>query len=322
MAENVEVGFIGRKGWEKTEGQAKTSSRLMILLAARIMMGVNVQEPDGCCHRHVRSMVERDAGRWVGSRCTSRPGAHLSLCMYVCSIVRGYLSGRPVKRYSSEMAPLTRDGTGPNAKISRDISTISPPGPTLQPRPLPLSALILLLPNNPPCSRSLPSSTAFPFAAKAPPSRKTQATELALQEKFPPPHRSSPAGELAPAAAAAAAFKPPEPRPPVCLPAMDVVLEIFDTLLFDRIYANVLPIQTAVASFDPISTIAASFGKNINATWDPAASLADSSLARSGWQYTPASQSFSLQPSEYAWQSRWDRDNIWRQAVSLYAVTW
>lgn len=101
---------------------------------------------------------------------------------------------------------------------------------------------------------------------------------------------------------------------------MDVILEVFDTLLFDRLYAAALPISSTAAPFDPISTISASLkGYAGNAT----SSLADGgSFARSAWQYQPASQSFGLQPSEYAYMSQWDRDNIYRQSLSLYLVTW
>ncbi|KAK4921237.1 c-5 sterol desaturase [Elasticomyces elasticus] len=103
---------------------------------------------------------------------------------------------------------------------------------------------------------------------------------------------------------------------------MDVVLEFVDTFLFDRLYANVLPISSAVSSFNPVSTIAASLkGYDYNNTFNAAASLAEGSYARSGWQYTPSTQYFTLQPSEYAYMSKWDRDNVWRQLLSLYAIT-
>lgn len=103
---------------------------------------------------------------------------------------------------------------------------------------------------------------------------------------------------------------------------MDVVLEVFDTLLFDRIYANVLPIHPAVSSFDPISTITASWKGYLdsNATFATGPAVGD--YAPSGWQFTPASNYFSVQPGEYAYMSRWDRDNVWRQLVSLYIITW
>ncbi|KAK4960950.1 c-5 sterol desaturase [Elasticomyces elasticus] len=103
---------------------------------------------------------------------------------------------------------------------------------------------------------------------------------------------------------------------------MDVVLEFVDTFFFDRLYANVLPISSAVSSFNPVSTIAASLkGYDYNNTFNAAASLAEGSYARSGWQYTPSTQYFTLQPSEWAYMSKWDRDNVWRQLLSLYAIT-
>ena len=105
---------------------------------------------------------------------------------------------------------------------------------------------------------------------------------------------------------------------------MDVVLEVFDTFLFDRIYANVLPIHPSVSSFDPISPIAASLKgyHNGNASWNAIPSVVGGEFARSGWEYQSASQYLSVQPSEYAYMSRWDRDNIFRQSFSLFIITW
>ncbi|KAK3676444.1 c-5 sterol desaturase [Recurvomyces mirabilis] len=107
---------------------------------------------------------------------------------------------------------------------------------------------------------------------------------------------------------------------------MDVVLELADTFLFDRLWANLLPINPAVANFDPISTITAGFkGFDYNATYNAASSAAlagDASLARSAWSFQPSSEWFSVQPSEFAWMSRWDRDNVWRQMLTLYVITW
>ena len=72
--------------------------------------------------------------------------------------------------------------------------------------------------------------------------------------------------------------------------------------------------------FDPISTIAASLKTSVdNATYLPGA--ADGGLIRSNWQYEPATSLLPLQPSEYAYMSQWDRDNVWRQAISLYVLT-
>lgn len=101
---------------------------------------------------------------------------------------------------------------------------------------------------------------------------------------------------------------------------MDVVLEVADTFLFDRMYANLLPIQSAFSAFDPISTLTAGLKSLDNSTTFSDATQAE--VAQSSWQFQPASQYLSVQPSEYAWMSRWDRDNVWRQTVSLYILTW
>lgn len=105
---------------------------------------------------------------------------------------------------------------------------------------------------------------------------------------------------------------------------MDYILETADTFLFDRIWANILPLSPAVSNFDPISTIAANFkGYDYqNASFDAASRLSGDFSARSGWQWTPASEHWSFAPGEYAWMSRWDRGNIWRQLATLYAITW
>ncbi|PIA92048.1 C-5 sterol desaturase [Cercospora beticola] len=103
---------------------------------------------------------------------------------------------------------------------------------------------------------------------------------------------------------------------------MDVVLEVFDTFLFDRIYANALPISPSVSTFDPVSTLAASlkgFASNESAFNNFSQ---EASLARSTWQWEPSNSYFSLQPSEFAYLSRWDRDNIYRQFLSFYIITW
>jgi lathosterol oxidase len=102
---------------------------------------------------------------------------------------------------------------------------------------------------------------------------------------------------------------------------MDVVLEAFDTFLFDRCYASALPISPDFSTFDPVSTLAASL-KSLAASNETFARPHHAPVARSAWQWEPSNSYFALQPSEYAYQSRWDRDNIFRQALSLYIITW
>ena len=105
---------------------------------------------------------------------------------------------------------------------------------------------------------------------------------------------------------------------------MDIVLEFFDTFLFDQLYATALPIHPSVSSLDTISTIAASLKgyHNVNSSWNGASVVAGGEFARSSWEYQPASQYLNVQPREYAYMSRWDRDNIYRQSLSFWILVW
>jgi lathosterol oxidase len=87
---------------------------------------------------------------------------------------------------------------------------------------------------------------------------------------------------------------------------MDIVLEIFDTFGFDYLYAAALP--AGPAPYDLLKN-----GSNNSTT---------AGSAVSPWQYKPATQSFSLTPSEAAYSSAWLRDNPYRQAMSLFLITW
>jgi len=99
---------------------------------------------------------------------------------------------------------------------------------------------------------------------------------------------------------------------------MDIVLELCDTFFLDQLYARLLPKCSANPLFKPVSTISvSSSGYAGNATRYDAENYA----APSAWQYQPSTTYFTLQPSEYAWMSRWDRDHMVRQFLSLYVVT-
>lgn len=81
---------------------------------------------------------------------------------------------------------------------------------------------------------------------------------------------------------------------------MDIVLELLDGLVFDRLYATILPAS----------------GK-----------LYDNSTQAAGgrrlpYHYEPASQYLSLAPGKYVDMSVLPRDNAWRQLSSLYMMTW
>lgn len=88
---------------------------------------------------------------------------------------------------------------------------------------------------------------------------------------------------------------------------MDIVLEIFDTFLFDRLYAKYLPATS--------STILAHDAVN-NAT------VAFSSMPQAPIRFPAASRFLRLEPSAWAYMSSWTRDSVSRQTLSLYLIIW
>lgn len=89
---------------------------------------------------------------------------------------------------------------------------------------------------------------------------------------------------------------------------MDVILEVFDTFAFDRFYASILPGSSRVGAFPQKS--------GVNTTYPILDRIAHD------YHYAPATQYISFQPSDYAYMSQWNRDNIFRQATSLFLITW
>ena len=88
---------------------------------------------------------------------------------------------------------------------------------------------------------------------------------------------------------------------------MDIVLEVIDTFLFDRLYATLLPASSVNAA---------------KAAIKDAATSTFSSVREMPTAYHAASQFLQLEPSQFAYMSAWPRDCIWRQALSLYLITW
>lgn len=80
---------------------------------------------------------------------------------------------------------------------------------------------------------------------------------------------------------------------------MDIVLEVVDTFVGDRIWASVLPAPH----------LQAGPGSNVTAPL-------------TSWEYKPTSPRFYFEPSQYAYESAWARDYVFRQAVSLFFITW
>lgn len=91
---------------------------------------------------------------------------------------------------------------------------------------------------------------------------------------------------------------------------MDVILEVFDTFIGDRLYANLLPALTAAKTSDQI----------LNATYNSLPQAPN--VFTTPYTYHPASSYISLEPSDFAYMSQWSRDHIVRQAISLFFITW
>ncbi|KAK1979758.1 fatty acid hydroxylase superfamily protein [Colletotrichum cereale] len=84
---------------------------------------------------------------------------------------------------------------------------------------------------------------------------------------------------------------------------MDVVLEVVDTFVGDKLYAALLPAHAASYDFPHHAA---------NAT----------AQLLSIWHYKPSTYMLYLGPSEAAYMSAWPRDTILRQFTSLFLVTW
>lgn len=85
---------------------------------------------------------------------------------------------------------------------------------------------------------------------------------------------------------------------------MDIVLELFDTFVFDRLYATLSPADSG------------DYGRTVvngaTSTFSSQRELPTAVHTSNGF----------FQPSQYAYMSAWPRDSIWRQALSLYLITW
>lgn len=84
---------------------------------------------------------------------------------------------------------------------------------------------------------------------------------------------------------------------------MDVVLEVTDSFIGDHFFSWVLPARPAPYDYPNVPT---------NST----------DQVFSTWHYKPSTHFFSIEPSQAAYMSSWPRDNIYRQAISLFLITW
>lgn len=91
---------------------------------------------------------------------------------------------------------------------------------------------------------------------------------------------------------------------------MDLVLEAFDTFLFDPLYATFLPAKTP--------------GSAPNGTHSSLREVPTAApyAAQTTWTYEPASQYLSFAPGKHAYMSQWSRDDWRRQLLTLFLITW
>ncbi len=90
---------------------------------------------------------------------------------------------------------------------------------------------------------------------------------------------------------------------------MDIALEIWDTVIGDRLYSALLP---------------ASLSSSLSAPGFPTTANSTLSLfgATEPFVYEPATKLIYLEPSKYAYLSAWPRNNIYRQFSSFFLIVW
>lgn len=94
---------------------------------------------------------------------------------------------------------------------------------------------------------------------------------------------------------------------------MDFVLEGFDTYIFDAIYAFLFPWPGSSTGSLKAAAANSTTG-SIVGDGRP--------LLTNGYVFQPASKYWQFSPGEKAYLTTWPRDDVWRQAVSLYFITW
>lgn len=86
---------------------------------------------------------------------------------------------------------------------------------------------------------------------------------------------------------------------------MDIVLEVVDSFFGDYLYAKALPARPAPYDYP----------------YPPSNETVNGQVFVP-WTYEPSTKYFTIEPSPYAYQSTWPRDNILRQALSLFLIVW
>lgn len=90
---------------------------------------------------------------------------------------------------------------------------------------------------------------------------------------------------------------------------MDIILELWDTFIGDRLYSTLLPTSLSSSVGFPAFVNAANSTLSLFGAAEP-------------FIYEPATQLIHLEPSKYAYLSAWPRNNIYRQFTSFFLITW
>ncbi|KAL6245147.1 c-5 sterol desaturase [Rhinocladiella similis] len=95
---------------------------------------------------------------------------------------------------------------------------------------------------------------------------------------------------------------------------MDIVLEIADTLVLDRVYSFFAPASPAQYIYHNLKNVTTTTWSSIRET--------STGAPQFSYIYEPASQYLSLPPTEWTYSSSLPRDNIFRQGISLFFIVW
>lgn len=95
---------------------------------------------------------------------------------------------------------------------------------------------------------------------------------------------------------------------------MDIILEFFDTYLLDRAYAAAVPASSTSFISQYVKGVATS-------TFSSMREMGTQTPTQK-YVYKPASQYINFTPSSWAYASALPRDNVYRQLLSLYMITW
>lgn len=88
---------------------------------------------------------------------------------------------------------------------------------------------------------------------------------------------------------------------------MDLVLEVLDTVVFDRFYATLWPLNDG-------GVFSSTNGTSYS-------SITESPALINNFHFKPSTQYFQVPPSKWAYLTTWERYNPWRQMLSLYLIT-